>query len=80
MAKTCKYQSYAELAAAFKSGELDKEKYILMLDNDCSHLCYTGDDMTAEEANEHCRGLFIGNGQYDYEECVRALGIPCEGV
>ena len=75
-----KYTSYAALAAAFKSGELDPEKYVLMLDNDNCYLSYRGDDMDEDDAFDHCEKLFWGNGDFDFEEVVTALGIPCEGV
>ncbi len=75
-----KYTSYAALAAAFKSGELDPKKYVLMLDNDNCYLDYLGDDMDEGAAYRHAHSLFEGNGDFDFEEVVTALGIPCEGV
>lgn len=37
-----KYKNLQELAAAFASGEIDKTKYKLILDNDDSFLAYRG--------------------------------------
>lgn len=75
-----KYNNYKELADAFRTGELDREKYILQMDNDCCHLAYTGDDMNEDEAYDHCRGLFAGNGYGDVVDICNLAGIPCEPV
>lgn len=74
----CKYKSYKELAAAFKSGELDPKKYVLVMDNDCCSLDYRGDDMNEDEAYKHAQSLFQGNGYSDIAEVCIAAGIPAE--
>ena len=73
-----KYKTYRELADAFNSGELDRNKYLLILDNDSCDLTYAGDDMGEEEAYEHCQSLFRGNGYDDLKELCDAAGIPAE--
>ncbi len=73
-----KYPTYEALAQAFATGELDMNKYVLVLDNDCCTLDYRGDDMDEDEAYEHCARLFHGNGYADFGDAVRAAGIPCE--
>lgn len=73
-----KYKSYTELAKAFQTGELDKEKYILIMDNDSCHLRYSGDDMDEDEAYEHCQKLFKGGGYGDIVDVCHAAGIPAD--
>ena len=79
---TLKYPTYEALAKAFATGELDKNKYVLVLDNDCCSLDYRGDDADDEEAQneayERCQKLFHGGGYADLGDAVRAAGIPCE--
>ena len=77
---TPKYKTYSELAAAFRSGELDREKYVLRLDNDSCVLCYMGDDMDEDAAYEHGHALFQGHGYTDLAEVCKAAGIPAEWV
>ena len=75
------YQTYTNLAHAFSSGELDKDKYFLMLDNDNCRLCYVDDSLSEEELdakNEECVEWFCGNGYSDLAEVCDAAGIPCE--
>ncbi len=60
-----KYNSYAELFAAYKSGELTEP---LMMDNDSSYV-YVGDEQ-----------VFQGNGECDIVDIIKAIGIPCEYV
>jgi HK97 family phage portal protein len=55
-----KYSTYSDLAKAFESGELDREKYVLVMDNDCCSLSYRGDDMGEEEAYQHAKYLSLG--------------------
>ena len=76
--RDCKYKTFAELANAFASGELDKEKYILVMDNDSSGLQYRGDDMQESEAYEHTKSLFSGGGPDDIVDVCNAAGIPAE--
>lgn len=77
-----KYKSYTELAAAFKSGELDSTKYYLMLDNDSTGLCRLYDDSLSYEENdrlnEEAGEWFSGDGYQDIEAMADALGIPNE--
>lgn len=78
----CKYKNYAELFAAYDSGELDKEKFVIMIDNDNIDLWYFGDDMDEEEAYEYCKTLFRGDGVYASEiiDILKAAGYPAAGV
>jgi hypothetical protein len=85
-----KYKNLQQLAAAFASGELDKTKYKLILDNDCSFLNYIGplpDGMVTEsdeaytwldEQHEAARELFEGNGYRDLLDACLAAGIPAD--
>lgn len=81
---TKKYPTYKALAEAFRSGELPRTMYRLMLDNDeCFLDRVDTQGMTPEEIDDvrdECRGLFHGDGQLDLEHVITALGIPCEGV
>jgi len=76
----CKYKNYAELFAAFESGELDKSKFVFMIDND--HIClnYIGDDIDEDDASDYAEGLFCGNGYGDIEDILKAAGYQAEGV
>jgi hypothetical protein len=88
--KEKKYANLGELAEAFRSGELDRNVYSLMLDNDCSSLCYRGPlpegmdpdsdeyDEFIDEKETECSEWFNGNGVLDIEDACVALGIPCE--
>jgi hypothetical protein len=80
-----KYATYTELAEAFRSGELSKDDWILVLDNDSCHLDWRGacppgvsEDEYRDKKYEEGRGLFQGNGYQDLEDAVTAAGIPCE--
>lgn len=85
-----KYKNMQELANAFASGELSKENYTLILDNDSSSLRYTGPlpdnmDEDSEEAdvwrdkkNDEADKLFLGNGYSDLQDACEAAGIPAE--
>lgn len=85
-----KYKNLRQLAAAFASGELDKTKYKLILDNDCSFLNYVGPlpmgmkpetDEAYEwldEQHEAARKLFEGNGYSDLLDACLAAGIPAD--
>lgn len=87
-----KYKTLVELAEAFRTGELSKDHYVLVLDNDCSFLRYIGprpdgieeggaaEDEWEDERYEHCKTLFAGNGYSDLEDACTAAGIPCEWV
>ncbi len=69
-----KYKTYKELAAAYASGELNKETDILNLDNDDCFL-YVG------ATDDDCgTKVFQGNGYADLMEVCEAAGIPCEWV
>lgn len=75
-----KYANYAELAAAFKSGELG-EHYFLRLDKGAmeNRLRYFNGDLTDEEneaKQEECRSWF--DGDRDVDELFEALGIRAE--
>jgi hypothetical protein len=85
-----KYETIAELAAAFKNGELDKKNYKLVLDNDVSYLTYCGplpDDIEKDSDEEYywlgkkrdeANAMFRGNGYADLLAACRAAGIPAD--
>lgn len=76
-----KYKNYAELFAAFESGELDKDKFMFMVDNDDVSLSYLGDDLDEEEAYEYARSLFSSGSDYgDVIEILNTIGYKAEGV
>jgi hypothetical protein len=73
-----KYSNYAELAAAFKSGELSKH-YYLMLDkggteNSLNYFDPNASDEENEKMQNGCAELF--GGDHDIETVFDALGIP----
>lgn len=75
-----KYNNYAELASAFKSGELD-EHYYLMLDKGGTENClnYFNPDLTDEEnekRQEECDRLFHATD--DPKEMFESMGIRCK--
>ena len=80
-----KYKSITALLAAFRSGEIDKGKWQLSMDNDCSSLQYIGPvppgvdefEFSDQKYNEG-RALFRGGGYMDIVELCNAAGIPCE--
>lgn len=80
-----KYKNYTQLAAAFKSGKLDKKKYFMMLDKsgtECS-LSAHYDGKLSEEENEKlqevCSDLFSpSGGDLPIEQALKCLGIPSE--
>lgn len=82
-----KYPTYKSLAAAFKSGELDSKKFVLVLDNDNSglhriDLDLDEDDPDFDRLQDEASKLFEGYGCY-YEEVLgmlRVAGIPAESV
>ena len=81
-----KYKNYKELFEAFDSGELSRDDYVIMVDNDNITLSYRGsdrEDMTEDEEDElyeKTSSLFRGNGYEDIEEILKAAGYPAEGV
>ena len=76
-----KYKTYKELSDAFKSGELDKSKYFLMLDKVGTEnsLAYIWDDNISDVENDRLSdeawGLFDCP---EIEEAFTALEIPWE--
>lgn len=75
-----KYKTYGELAAAFKSGELD-QYYYLMLDkggteNSLNYYNPELSDAALEAKQAECSELF--NCDNDMEQVFKSLGIPCE--
>ena len=82
-----KYKNIKELAEAFKSGEL--KDWILMVDNDSTHLRWTGDspafdtdegdDFECEKYDEGKR-LWASPDIYILGQALEAAGIPNEGV
>jgi hypothetical protein len=69
-----KYETYEELAKAYASGELNKDKDILWMDNDCCGLTVGCDDDSDGEE------VFEGDGPFDIIEILKLAGIPAEMV
>lgn len=71
-----KYNSVQEVSDAFKSGEL--KGYILVVDNDSSYLRYQGLEGDTDEyiQMKDEETLYIGEGQNDIYDALRAAGIP----
>lgn len=80
---TPKYKNYAELAAAFKSGELSSN-YSIMLDKGGAdaRLVYCGtDDMADDEIDQkaaECKALFQPEYMDHILDLYAALGINVE--
>ena len=79
-----KYKNLKELVAAFNSGELSRDDWSLMVDNDCSSLVWTGPVPEGVDESEFCdekyeqgMKLFRGGGSCDAMEAHEAAGIPC---
>lgn len=78
-----KYKTYAELSAAFKSGELDKSKYYIMLDKGGTEnkFCCRYDpelsDAQNEDNDDRAMDIFITPDQ-EIEALFEALEIPAE--
>jgi hypothetical protein len=75
-----KYRTWKALIKAFQTGKLSKDKYIIVMDNDNSFLRYLGKDMNEDEAYEHCRTLWRGQGYSDIVDILKALKLPAEWV
>jgi len=87
---TYKYNSLIDVAAAFASGELKRDEYTLVLDNDTSFLRYCGPlpegilpdspeaDAWRDRKVDETRTLFRGNGYADLADACEAAGIPSE--
>lgn len=76
-----KYTTLTEIAAAFKSGALDKTYTIMIDKGGCAlSLWQSGPEDTEDERYDHCCELF----DREYEDCIEELmklaGIPCESV
>lgn len=80
-----KYANIQELADAFKAGELID--WVLMVDNDSTHLSYTGTcpsgvDSEEFEEQKYDEGKTLWNSPkvYILDQALTAAGIPNEGV
>ena len=77
------YKNYAELAAAFKSGELGPE-YYLMLDKGgtSNSLSRHHDDKLSDQENDRlmdeASDMFPNGDDCEIEEIFKMAGIPCE--
>lgn len=76
-----KYKTYAELSAAFKSGELDPAVYSIILDKGGTENYLRwhkegASDSERDRMNDECGKLFDGDQRI--EGLFEALGIPCE--
>lgn len=80
---TPKYKDYAELSAAFKSGELDQLYYYIMLDKggNMASLCYHNpefDDLENDRMNDECSKMFQPEYSDHIFDLYKALGIRAE--
>ena len=83
-----KYKNVQELANAFKAGEL--KDWILMVDNDSTHLDWRGKcpyEPSSDEAGhfedvkyDEGRALWDSPEVYILDQALTAAGIPNEGV
>lgn len=75
-----KYANYAELAAAFKSGELSEHYYLVLDKGGRENILRYHDPAASEEENDRkqngCSDLFDGDRRI--EELFVALGIRAE--
>lgn len=81
--KKAKYKNYAELSVAFKSGELDRSHYSIVLDKGGmqADLRYYNDKLSEKEnerEQEKCRSIFKPEYADHIDDLYVALGIPCE--
>lgn len=74
-----KYTTITELAAAFKSGELDSTYHLVIDKGGCSlSLRQDGPEEGENERYEHCRQLFKRAYGCPLEELFELVGIPSE--
>lgn len=72
-----KYKNWYELIKAFESGELDKSKYKIMVDNDSWYLICIDDTDTDMD----CENLYNSDSPLMFTiDMLRAIGIQAEGV
>jgi len=74
-----RFETYTDLAKAFKDGTLDPKRYVLVIDHDSSYLRdkeFTEDDDRA--GMSEAGGWFHGEGRCDAGEMCDAAGIPNE--
>lgn len=74
-----KYKTWKELLGAFRSGEIDKTEYGIVMDNDRCELEYFGDDTSKlcdDGGDSHCEPLFLGDGYCDIVDVLKACGVP----
>ena len=70
-----KYKSYIALKAAFDCGELKRSDWMMIVDNDCTHLVYCGSGRPGIDGEE----LFEGHGRQDIAE-IDAINLRWEYV
>lgn len=77
-----KYKNYAELAAAFKSGELSPHYYIMLdkggADASLNYYDKTATDAENEAKQEGCDALFNAEYSDHIFDLYKALGIRAE--
>ena len=85
-----KYKNIKELATGFKKGELDG--WVLMVDNDSTHLIWIGDrpenmaddsdeaEEFADKKYDEGKELWRSPDVYILDQALAAAGIPNEGV
>lgn len=77
--KKPKYTTITELAAAFKSGELDSSYHLVIDKGGCSLMLRQDGPVKGEnERYEHCQKLFKRAYEYPLEELFELIGIPAE--
>jgi len=73
-----KYGTWKELFAAFDSGELDKNKVVIVMYNNGGYMRYDYDDKTDEEGNKFCENMFSPGGCSDIVDVLNAAGYPAK--
>jgi len=79
MEQKAKYTTLAQLAAAFKSGELDHSYRLVVDKGGCSlHLRQEGPEETESDRYDHCEYLFRREYGDPMIELLALAGIPAE--
>ena len=77
--RKAKYTTLKQLAAAFKSGELDNSYRLVLDKGGCQlHLTQLGPEEGADERYEKCQALFRREYGDPLQELLAMVGIPAE--
>ena len=77
---------YKKVIEDFANGTIDRDKWIVVFDNDCGYWSYRGDDLEGDE-HEEARVALQGemakkygepDGYGDVQDVAEAAGIPSE--